>query len=153
MAGVQNEPHPEAYLPFRITALEIEPKTPVRSGDWMAITVRGEVAAQVDPDYRLEIRVRALHNAQIVFIVDLTSREPRIAQPGTFEATVQLQANMSNGYFAIETPVWHTRERREVGQSKKGLIRVEGAAFFGTTNLHPRVQIALTEGTSVGSLP
>ena len=113
----------------------------------MAITVRGEVAAHVDPDYRLEIRVRALQNAQIVYVVDLTSREPRLVQPGTFEATVQLQANMSNGYFSIETPVWHVRERREVGQSMKGLVRVQGAAFFGTTNLHPRVQIALSERT------
>ena len=58
MAGVQNEPHPEADLPFRITALEIEPKTPIRSGEWMNITVRGEVAAHVDPDYRLEIKVQ-----------------------------------------------------------------------------------------------
>ena len=153
MAGVQNEPHPDADLPFRITALEIEPKTPIRSGEWMKITVRGEVAAHVDPDYRLEIRVRALQNAQIVHIVDLTSREPRLAQPGTFEATVQLQANMANGYFSIETPVWHVRERREVGQSMKGLVRVQGAAFFGTTNLHPRVQIALSERISAGSLP
>jgi homopolymeric O-antigen transport system ATP-binding protein len=152
MAGVQHEPDPEAEMPFRITALEIEPKTPIRSGEWMAITVRGEVTKHVDPDYRLEIRVRALQNAQIVFVVDLTSREPRLVQPGTFEATVHLQANMSNGYFSIETPVWHVRERREVGQSMKGLVRVEGAAFFGTTNLHPRVQIALSEGTSVGSL-
>jgi lipopolysaccharide transport system ATP-binding protein len=152
MAGVQNEPDPEAEMPFRITALEIEPKTPIRSGEWMAITVRGEVTKHVDPDYRLEIRVRALQNAQIVFVVDLTSREPRLVHPGTFEATVHLQANMSNGYFSIETPVWHVRERREVGQSMKGLVRVEGAAFFGTTNLHPRVQIALSEGTSVGSL-
>ncbi|HMF62408.1 MAG TPA: hypothetical protein VK595_18670, partial [Vicinamibacterales bacterium] len=139
--------------PFRVTALEIEPKVPVRAGEWMAITVRGEVAARVDPDYRLEVRVRSLHNAQIVYIVDLTSREPAIGRPGTFEATVQLQANMSNGYFSIETPVWHARERREVGQCMKGLVRVEGAAFFGTTNLHPRVQIALNERTSVGSLP
>ena len=152
MAGVQNEPHPGTDMPFRVTALDIEPKTPVRSGEWMAITVRGEVAAHVDPDYRLEIRVRALHNAQIVYVVDLTSREPRLAQPGAFEATVQLQANMSNGYFSIETPVWHVRERREVGQSMKGLVRVEGAAFFGTTNLHPRVQITLSERTAIGSL-
>jgi hypothetical protein len=152
MAGVQNEPHPEADLPFRVTALEIEPKTPIRSGEWMAITVRGEVAAHVDPDYRLEIRVRALQNAQIVHVVDLTAREPRLVQPGTFEAKVQLQANMSNGYFSIETPVWHVRERREIGQSMKGLVRVQGAAFFGTTNLHARVQIALNERTSVGSL-
>ena len=152
MAGVPNEPHPETEVPFRVTALEIEPKGPVRSGEWMTVTVRGEVAERVDPDYRLEVRVRSLHNAQIAYIVDLSSREPGIAQPGTFEATVQLQANMSNGYFSIETPVWHARERREVGPCMKGLIRVEGAAFFGTTNLHPRVHVALNERTSVGSL-
>jgi lipopolysaccharide transport system ATP-binding protein len=153
MAGVPNEPHPETEVPFRVTALDIEPKAPVRSGEWIAITLRGEVAERVDPDYRLEVRVRSLHNAQIVYIVDLTSREPGLGQPGTFEATVHLQANMSNGFFSIETPVWHARERREVGQSMKGLVRVEGAAFFGTTNLHPRVHVALNEPTSVGSLP
>ena len=118
----------------------------------MSITVRGEVAATSIPTIASRSGAGAAKRRRSSTSSDLTAREPRLVQPGTFEATVQLQANMSNGYFSIETPVWHVRERREVGQSMKGLIRVQGAAFFGTTNLHPRVQIALSERTSAGSL-
>jgi hypothetical protein len=117
--------------------------TAVRSGDWFTVRLRGDVPSPVARHHRLGVRIRSLQNAQIVSVVDLLSREPRLALPGRFDVTIELQANMSNGYFAIETSIWNGQERREIGQGTKGLIRVEGTGSFGTTNLHPRVQIAI----------
>jgi hypothetical protein len=141
MNGLQHEPPPDVELPFRINSLEIGPGTPVQSGDWFTVRLRGDVPAPVARGDRLAIRVRSLQNAQIVFVVDLLSREPRLKLPGRFDVTIELQANMSHGCFAIETSIWNNQQRREVGKGTKGLMHVVGAGFTGTTNLHPRVRI------------
>jgi lipopolysaccharide transport system ATP-binding protein len=143
MNSLQQEEQSNGELPFRITSLEIGPAMPVRSGDWFTVRLQGEVPAPVARGNRLVIRVRSLQNAQVVSVVDLLSREPRLALPGRFDLTVDLQANMSHGYFAVETLIWNAQQRREVGQPMKGLIHVVGSGLVGTTNLHPRVQIEI----------
>ncbi len=146
-----------ADSPFRITGLEVEPTTAVRSGEWIGIKLRGETPEPVGPHQRLALRVRSLQNAQIVHVIDLTRCDTRIAQPGSFEATIELQANMNHGYFSIEAYGWNAQERREIGAGRKALIHVEQAGFFGTINLHPRVQVEVQttllegSGTSVAT--
>jgi ABC-type polysaccharide/polyol phosphate transport system ATPase subunit len=128
-------------LPFRVTSVDIEPKAALRSGDWLTVRLRGEVPASTGPENRLGVRVRSLQNAQIVFSLDLTSHDPSLSEPGTFDATVELQMNTGKGYFSIETPVWNTQERRELGQGPQALTCVDVAGFNGGTNLHPRVHV------------
>ena len=108
MAGVQNEPHPEADMPFRITALEIEPKTPIRSGEWMAITVRGEVAAHVDPDYRLEIRCGRFKTRR-----SCTSSISRRASPASYSPAPSKRRCTSRRTCRTDT----SRLRRRCGTS------------------------------------
>jgi ABC-type polysaccharide/polyol phosphate transport system ATPase subunit len=139
--GIQSQRQNAADLPFRISAVEIEPKGALRSGDWLTVRLRGEVPASVGPDNRLGVRVCSLQNAQVVFMLDLTAHEPRLSEPGTFDVTVDLQLNTGRGYFSIETPMWNTRERRELGQGPQVVTCVDVAAFHGGTNLHPRVQV------------
>src|SRR4026209_235099 len=43
----------EADSPFRITGLEVEPTTPVRSGEWIRLKLRGETTEPVAPHHRL----------------------------------------------------------------------------------------------------
>jgi ABC-type polysaccharide/polyol phosphate transport system ATPase subunit len=130
-----------AHLPFKITAVEVEPKTPVRSGDWITIRVRGEAVGPTGPDDRCGIRVRALSNAKTVFVVDLTASDPRLRERGSFEATVELQVNTAAGYLAIETPVWNAQNLRDLGQGPRTLVHVDRAEFLGNTNLHARVGV------------
>jgi ABC-type polysaccharide/polyol phosphate transport system ATPase subunit len=139
--GMQAQGQKTADLPFHVTAIEIEPKGALRSGDWLTVRVRGDVPASVSPDNRFGVRVRSLQNAQVVFTVDLTAHEPGLSEPGTFDATVDLQLNMGKGYFSIETPIWNTRERRELGQGPQAVTSIDRAAFHGGTNLHPRVAV------------
>jgi ABC-type polysaccharide/polyol phosphate transport system ATPase subunit len=146
----QGAPAP-AESPYRITSLEVEPRTAVRSGEWIRLKLRGETPEPVAPHHRLVLRVRSLQNAQIVHVIGLTRYEPRISQPGSFEVTIDLQANMNHGYFAIETYTWNVQERRDSGLGRKVLIQVEPSGFFGTTNLHPRVRIDVQAPVMKGS--
>ena len=131
-----------ADLPFKLSSLEVEPQTPVRSGERITVRVRGEVPPHRSPSHHWGVRVRALHNAQPVFAVVITQREPRLGQPGSFEAVVTLQANTGAGYFVVETPMWDaTGDYREVGQGPRAPFRVEGASFRGTTNLHAAIDV------------
>ena len=139
---------PAVDSPFRITGLEVEPTTAVRSGEWIRLKLRGETPGPVAPHHRLHLRVRSLQNAQIVHVIDLTGHNPRINQPGSFEATIEVQANMSQGYFSIEAFIWNAQERRRLGSGRKALIQVEPSGFFGTINLHPRLRIEVQASRS-----
>jgi hypothetical protein len=132
---------PKAELPFKVSTITIEPKGPLRSGDWLTVRLTGEVHASAGSDNRLGVRVRSLQNAQVVFTLDLTAHEPSLSEPGTFDATIDLQMNTGRGYFSIETPIWNTRVRRELGQGPQAVTSVDRAAFHGAANLHPRVSV------------
>ena len=97
--------------------------------------------ASAGPDNGFGVRVRSLQNAQVVFTLDLTAREPSLSEPGAFEVTVDLQMNMGRGYFSIETPIWNIRERRELGQGPQAVTSVDIAGFHSGTDLHPRVKV------------
>jgi len=130
-----------ADLPFHVSAVTLEPTGPLRSGEWLTVRLHGEVRASAGPHNRLGVRVRSLQDAQTVFMIDLTTYEPSLSEPGTFDVTVELQLNTGKGYFSIETPISNTRERRELSQGPHAVTSVEVAPFHGATNLHPRVHI------------
>jgi ABC-type polysaccharide/polyol phosphate transport system ATPase subunit len=139
--GIQAQQSGAADLPFRVSALEVEPTGPLHSGDWLTVRLHGEVPASAGPHNRLGVRVRSLQNAQVVFTLDLTAHEPSLCEPGNFDVTVELQVNTGRGYFSIETPIWNTQERRELGQGPQAVTCVDVAPFHGVTNLHPRVHV------------
>ncbi len=125
-----------------MSALEIEPKGPLHSGDWLTVRLRGEVPASAGPDNRLGVRVRSLQTAQIVFALDLTAREPSLSEPGTFDATVELQLNTGKGYFSHRNAdLEHSRTARAGSRPAGGDLREHGDGFHGGTNLHPRVHV------------
>jgi ABC-type polysaccharide/polyol phosphate transport system ATPase subunit len=131
-----------ADLPVRVTALHIDPKRALRSGEWFAVRMHGEIVAEPDPRRRLVLRVRNLRNARQVFVFDITECDPGLAVPGPFTVTMELQANMGVGVFSIDIVAWDPSDRREIWQGPAGSIRVGEAAFSGSINLHPRVNVA-----------
>jgi ABC-type glutathione transport system ATPase component len=137
--------------PFRITGLEVEPKGAVRSGEWFRLQLRGETPVATSAHHRLALRVRSLQNAQIVHVIDLTRHDPRLSEPGSFEATIDVQANMNQGYFSIEAYTWNALERRESGSGRSVLIQIGVSGFSGTINLHPRLRIDVRASETEGS--
>jgi ABC-type polysaccharide/polyol phosphate transport system ATPase subunit len=137
--------------PFRITGLEVEPKGAVRSGEWFRLQLRGETPVATSAHHRLALRVRSLQNAQIVHVIDLTRHDPRLSEAGSFEATIDVQANMNQGYFSIEAYTWNALERRESGSGRSVLIQIGVSGFSGTINLHPRLRIDVRASETEGS--
>jgi ABC-type polysaccharide/polyol phosphate transport system ATPase subunit len=141
MNGLRTDQAADDEGPFRFTSLEIEPKRPVRSGEWITLTLRGEVRDVPPPHLRLAIRVRSLQTAKDVFVMDLGRHEPRLMEPGHFVASLDLQANTGDGYLTVETIVWDAVQRRDRWKGPHGIVHVHDPGLGGTVNLHPRLRV------------
>ena len=141
MNGLRTDGPADDDLPFAFTSVEVEPKRPVRSGEWVKVTLKGEVRHTPPANLRLGVRVRALQNAKDVFVMDLSAREPQLSQPGRFAATMDLQMNTGHGYLTVETVIWDVVERRERGQGPHAVIHVNDPDLVGTVNLHPTLRV------------
>ena len=142
MSGLRTDLDEEdTSLPFRLESLEAVPKHPVRSGEWVTLTLRGTVREPPPPRIRLTLRARALQNAQKVFSFDVSRQQPLLSEPGPFEARIELQMNTGTGYFSLETGLWDSIERREIKRGPQALVRVSDPDLIGITNLHPRVRV------------
>ena len=106
-------PADERLCRFAFTAVEVEPKGPVRSGEWVTRDASRRGAPAPPANLRLAVRVRALQTAKDVFVMDLSAREPRLSQPGRFTVAMDLQVNTGHGYLTIEPVIWDVVERRE----------------------------------------
>jgi ABC-type polysaccharide/polyol phosphate transport system ATPase subunit len=143
MNGLRNDEPEDERSPFAFTSLEVEPKRPVRSGEWVTVTLRGEVRQVPPANLRLAVRIRALQTAKDVCVMDLSGREQLLSQPGRFVATMDLQVNTGHGYLTVETVVWDVVERRERGRGPHGVIHVNDPQMVGTVNLHPTVRVEM----------
>jgi ABC-type polysaccharide/polyol phosphate transport system ATPase subunit len=141
MNGLRTEEAPDESLPFAFASLEIAPKRPVRSGEWVTITLRGEVRRTPPANLRLAIRVRSLQTAKDIFVLDLSARESKLSEAGHFVVTIELQANTGHGYLTVETVVWDRVERRDRGRGPGAVIHVDDPELTGTVNLHPRLRV------------
>jgi ABC-type polysaccharide/polyol phosphate transport system ATPase subunit len=148
MNGVGIDQAADERMPFAFTSLEVEPKRSVRSGEWVTLTLRGEVRQAPSASLRLGLRVRSLQTAKDVFVMDLGAREPRLSEPGHFVASIDLQANTGHGYLTVETVIWDVVERRERGRGPQVVIHVDDPGLVGTVNLHPRMRVE-TQGALV----
>jgi len=71
MTGLRAEQsEDDGRLPFRLTSMDVEPKRSLRSGEWVTVTLRGELRDAPPPHLRLAIRVRAMQTAKPVFVLD-----------------------------------------------------------------------------------
>ena len=139
--GIQAQGPRDADLPFRVSAVDIEPKDRAAFGrpvDGHA-SRRGAGRAPVPT---IGLASASARSRPRRLCLGSTSRPANRACPSrhTFEATVELQLNMGRGYFSIETPIGNIRERRELGQGPQAVTSVHMAGFNGGTNLHPRVR-------------
>ena len=75
--------------------------------------------------------------------MDLSTREPRLSEPGHFVASMDLQANTGDGYFTVETIVWDAVQRRERWRGPHAVFHVHDPGFGGTVNLHPRLRVEM----------
>ncbi len=127
--------------PISVQLVSLLTPVTIGSGEEVRLTVDGEVNAGREPGHTIVVAVRALRDSQVVFATTLAQEEVELPARGPFQLDVTLQANLGSGLFAVETIVWHRRDRRELGRGPQVLFEVgKDPGFQGPVNLHARVR-------------
>ena len=125
-----------------LAVLERDSAGPVRSGDYVGLTVGGTIGGAVAEHESLEIRLRALHTGEVIYA---KGHEEFVAElpPGQFELKIDLQMNLPPGFYAAETLIWDRKQGTELARGPSLTIEVDGGPyFFGTVQLNARMRLS-----------
>ena len=131
------------HLPYRITGIEMVSPSPVPSGERATLRVRGAVDPGAPPIYDLHLRVRSARSGRVVFGTTGMSCGLGDLPPGEFEVDVELQMNVGQGIFSVETAVHDTTRRHDVATGPSAHVRVaQSTAFSGAVQMNPVMRVA-----------
>jgi ABC-type polysaccharide/polyol phosphate transport system ATPase subunit len=132
--------------PIQLTSVELPSHHPVTSGNWATVTVRGVLREDVGADMAMGIRVRALHNGQLVFSTGTHRCHIPMPDPGEFALQTRLQMNVPPGIYAFESVVWDRASDREVAKGPSVTLEVKpGVSFGGTVQMNPEMSLTTPE--------
>ncbi|HEU4588625.1 MAG TPA: ABC transporter ATP-binding protein [Gemmatimonadales bacterium] len=144
-----------AACPVQIDAVDLIGPDPVRSGEVVRFRVSGVIRGR--PESELEyvgLRLRALHNARMVFATSSTRCQVDFPESGPFAIDVELQMNVPVGDYVLETTVWDVQRELDASPGPKLVIKVvEGASFYGEVQCNPRMTLVSEMPTAVGHGP
>jgi len=131
-----------AALPFRINAIDVVSPSPVPSGERVQLLVRGEVDVGAPPIYDLLVRVRSARTGRVVFSTLGVNCGIGELPAGEFAIEVDLQLNVGQGIFSVETVVHDTSRRQDVANGPHAHLRVSQAAVFnGSVQMNPVMRV------------
>ncbi|HEU4630913.1 MAG TPA: ABC transporter ATP-binding protein [Gemmatimonadaceae bacterium] len=131
-----------AHLPFRLTAVEVVSPSPVPSGERVHLLVRGELDRGAPPIYDLHLRVRSARTGKVVFSTLGVNCGVGDLPPGEFEIEVELQLNVGQGIFSVETAVHDSSRRQDVAVGPHAHLRVsQSTAFNGSVQMNPVMRV------------
>jgi ABC-type polysaccharide/polyol phosphate transport system ATPase subunit len=137
--------------PVQIDSVDLIGPDPVRSGEVVRFRVSGVIRSQ--PESELEyvgLRLRALHNARLVFATSSTRCQVDFPESGPFTIDVELQMNVPAGSYVVETTVWDVQRELDASPGPKLVIKVvEGASFHGEVQCNPRMTL-VSEVAAIG---
>ena len=134
---------PEAALSaVQLDSIALASPPPVRSGERIALRVRGAVRDPAFPERRIVgLRVRDLRNGDVLYATGSLGHGFRL-EPGPFTIDVDLQMNVAPGLYAAETYVWHRERDRDVLNGPSTTLHVEeGRGFWGKVQLNARMSL------------
>jgi hypothetical protein len=116
--------------------------SPTPSGERVRLRVRGEVDAGTPPVYDLLVRVRSARSGKIVFSVLGTNCGVGELGPGPFELEVELQLNVGQGIYSVETAVNDSSRRQVVASGPSTHLRVsQSTTFGGGVQMNPAMRV------------
>jgi ABC-type polysaccharide/polyol phosphate transport system ATPase subunit len=131
-----------AHLPYRISEVEVLSPSPAPSGSRVQIRIRGEIDAGTPPIYDMVVRVRSARSGRIVFATLGVNCGLRDLPAGPFEIEVELQVNVGEGIFSIETVIHDVSRRQDVATGPHAHLRVSQAAVFsGSVQMNPIMRV------------
>ncbi|HEU4648659.1 MAG TPA: ABC transporter ATP-binding protein [Gemmatimonadales bacterium] len=144
-----------AACPVQIDSVDLVGPDPVRSGEVVRLRVSGIIRGQ--PESELEyvgLRLRALHNARMVFATSSTRCQVDFPESGPFAIDVELQMNVPAGDYVVETTVWDVQRELDASPGPKLVIKVvEGASFYGEVQCNPRMTLVSEMPAAIGHGP
>jgi ABC-type polysaccharide/polyol phosphate transport system ATPase subunit len=131
-----------AHLPYRLTEVDVLTPAPAASGSRVRVRVRGEVDRGAPPIYDLHLKVRSARTGRVVFSVLGMNCGVGELPPGAFEIDVELQVNVGQGIYSLETAVHDTARRQDVAVGPNAHLRVaQSTTFSGTVQMNPTMQV------------
>ena len=135
---------------LRIESITLAAPDPVPSGSRLALAVAGEAPA--DPTRRIvALRVRSLATGELVFATGTVSQELPLPA-GPFRIEVELQMNVPEGLYAIETLAGQWQRERESRQGPAVIVHVSGGpGFWGAVQMNCAMRLAAAPGAGRAS--
>lgn len=130
--------------PVKILSIDTETSSPIRSGEWLHLHVRGAVSAPI-PEHleAVGLRVRALHTGETLFATSTAHAGIAVPGVGSFGFDVALQMNVPPGIYLLETSTWDRRENRDAATGPALQVEVApGTSFYGSVQMNPRFRPA-----------
>jgi lipopolysaccharide transport system ATP-binding protein len=129
--------------PVAIQTLESESGETVRSGGPVRLRVTGRIIRPFEESlYHVALRVRALTTGNFVFSCDSTSLHVPMPDEGPFTVLAELQFNVPQGNYVIESSVWDPDRQCDAFTGPSLMVAVEqGIAFDGLVQMNPRMRV------------
>lgn len=141
--------------PIRIDSVAIEGSEEVSSGDRVCLHIAGRARGPA-PDHLepVGVRVRALHTGEVVFATSTSRLKVELPSHGPFGLQLEIQLNVPEGNYVVETVTWDRRHNREAGTGPVARIAVaKGVSFDGPVQMNPTMRSVATSAATAGSTP
>jgi ABC-type polysaccharide/polyol phosphate transport system ATPase subunit len=129
--------------PIRLESCNLLGPREVRSGERIRLRITGTVLRAVTEQLELVgVRVRALHNASVVFSTSSSRCKVELPPRGAFVVEVGLQLNVPAGNYVIETGVYDPIRHRQAASGPVIRLEIqEGASFWGSVQMNPTMAL------------
>lgn len=118
---------------------------PPRSGERVRFRLRGSVNGALKGPRSCSLRVREMNTGKSLFTISTRECGVELPEDGPFDIEMDLQFNVPQGVFAVETSVWDRATHRDLARGPSVTLQViEGMKFTGSVHMQPRMRLLPT---------
>ena len=130
--------------PMRFLRLERAGSGDVTSGQWIELTLSGEIVdgARLGSTAGIGVIVRSMTSGQLAFSINSEALGVPLPSNGPFTAEIELQLNVSPGIYTIETVVKDLQTKKIEYTGPWMSVKVSrGVTFGGPVQMNPRIRL------------
>ena len=139
----QRARHVPGNSPVRIDSVIVKNGDLLRSGDFVRLTVQGQIEACVLPDHvePVGIVMRNPSNGALLSVTGTQDCGVQFTSAGPFSLDVVLQLNVPPSVYALEAVCWDKKRMAAISVGPAVSVRVhEGTPFMGLVQLNARME-------------
>jgi ABC-type multidrug transport system ATPase subunit len=142
--GIQTVPDADVTSPVRIHSIRADADTPVRTGEYLGLTVEGvrEPGATAEDGDSIRVKILQSQLGHVVFETTSARLGVQLQAGGRFALQVQLQMNVQPGVYRVETAVYSESLAKVISRGPNLHVQVgAGIRFDGYSQLNPRLTL------------